>query len=271
MRVLWILFILVSCGDDQKKYYRLENLRVLGIQADSPQLNTSANVTLTPFISYTNGGDTTLDISYKLCLDPGIAFGAAVSCDGNEIDQGVSTFNTSTIGSANYYTGEIDPITVNVPASALAFLATLPVKNQFNGYDLLFIITLTDQADSSQRVETFKRISLTTKTSELNTNPTISGAIQSNGVDISGFPTGKTKLGISGVSAAQNYQSQGNNGVSSFNENQFVSWFANSGEFQFSRVDTDETVEYDTSATSGVIVGVVRDGRGGVAFIRSVF
>lgn len=263
----------MSCGDDDmKKYSRLEGLRILALTADTPEINTASTVAITPYLSYTDGGDTTLDISWEACLDPGIIYGAAISCDSyaNPLDNGTDTFNTNTIGSANFYTGPMNAINVSVPASAFAYLATVNSKTQFNGIDVIVIVTISDQG-SNNSIKTFRRIKLTTKSSGLNTNPTISGNIQDAGVDLAAYPTAKANLTIDDLSDGESYLYQGPDGNSTLTENMLITWFSNVGEFQFSRVDKDEAVQYSPSGSSGVLVGVYRDNRGGVAIIRSVF
>jgi hypothetical protein len=274
--ILIIFTLISSCGDmDQKKYSQLEDLRVLAIEADFSEINTAQDVIVTPYISYPIGGDTTLDISYKACLNPGIEFGAEVSCDSypaSQVISGASTYTTSTIGAANFYTGQINPITLSIPASAFAFLASLDSKTQFNGYDFIMILTISDQNNSTQTITSLKRISLTTRvTADLNANPSISGAIQNNGIDLTTMPTSIANLTIDGLSAAESYQSETNTGTTNFTEQMLVSWFSNVGEFQFSRSDRDQSLEFDPQgATAGVIIGVYRDNRGGVKIIRLV-
>ena len=61
------LIFLSACSEGmQKKYYRLEELRVLAVIADSPEVNTVSAVSITPVISYPDGGNTILDISYQV-------------------------------------------------------------------------------------------------------------------------------------------------------------------------------------------------------------
>lgn len=271
---LILLVFISSCGDDDmKKYSRLEGLRVLAITADTPEINAPSTVNLTPFLSYPDGGDTTLNISYEVCLDPGISYGAAVSCDSYESSQkitGSSSFDTSTLGSANYYTGAMTPIGITVPAWAFVALSVLDDDLQFNGVDLLVIFTITDQNDNSKKLTSIKRISLTTKTT-LNSNPTATD-IFSNGNTLSSFPGSKVNLSLEGASAPETYDYQGASGVEALSEKMTISWFSNVGEMKYSRTDREESVSFDPQGNGeGVIVGVYRDNRGGVAIISKVF
>lgn len=270
---LLTLLLLCACGnDDMKKYSRLEDLRVLAISADTPEINAPGVVNLTPFLSYTNGGDTTLNISYEACLDPGISFGAKISCDSYDDTakiSGSSNFDTSTIGSANFYTGPMSSIPISVPALFFIALADFDTSIQFNGVDLLVIFTITDQNDRSQTLKMVKRISLTTRAS-LNSNPTITDMVANNS-SITSFPTSEVTLDLSGTSDPETYDFQGANTLESLTETMTVSWFSNVGEFKYSRTDRNEGVRFDPeSKTEGVIVGVYRDNRGGVAVIRKV-
>lgn len=271
---LLILIFIASCGnDDMKKYSRLEGLRILAITADSPEINAPATVNLTPFLSYTDGGDTTLDISYEACLDPGISYGAQVSCDTYESSQkltGSTSFDTSILGSANYYTGNMTAIPITIPPWAFVALSALDQDLQFNGVDMIVIFTITDQSDSSKKLKSIKRISLTTKSS-LNTNPSVSD-ILGNANTLNSFPNSKISLSMVGTSEPESYEYQGANGLETLSEKMTISWFSNVGEMQFSRTDKDESVIFDPQKKSeGVIVGVYRDNRGGVAIVRKVY
>lgn len=271
MKHLLLCLLLLSCGmDDQKKYYRLEGLRMLAISADNPEINSASTVTLTPYLSYTDGGDTTLDVSWEACLDPGISYGAEIKCD-TDLDSGSDIFNTATLNSV-YYTGPMNTISVNIPTSAFTYLASINSETQFNGVDVIVIVQITDQNNSSSTLKTIKRIKLTSKTSGLNINPTISGNIQSNGSDLSSAPAGKVNLSLDGLSSAESYSYQATSGLATLDERMLVTWFASFGEFTSSRTDPDESTEFDPQGgTTGVLVGVYRDGRGGLAIKRVTF
>jgi hypothetical protein len=266
--LLPLLFILVSCGDDDmKKYSKLEGLRILAIEADTPQINAAGAVNLTPYLSYPEANDTTLDISYTACIDPGIAYGAALKCD-TPIASGTPTFPTSGL-SANFYTGPMNAISITVPASAFTYLGTLSSEIQFNGIDVIVIIEISDPANISQKIKTFKRINITTKaTGDLNGNPT-AGDILSDASAFSSFPTKIVGLSLDNPSNPETYQIEASSGLTNLTESMTVTWFSNVGEFKFSRTDKDESVEFDPkSATSGVFVAVYRDNRGGVVIKR---
>jgi hypothetical protein len=273
---LSLLVLLLSCsGGDMKKYSKLEGLRVLGIIADNPEINAAATVSLTPYLSYPDGGDTTLEISYEACFDPGIGYGAKVSCDSYSSSQvirdpGNLTYNTASIGAANFYTGPMTAIALPIPAAAFTLLATQSSERQFNGVDFIFILKLTDSNKPENTITTVKRISLTTKSSGLNQNPT-AGNIQNNNGDVLSFPSSKVNLKLATPSAAETYQLNTPDGLTSLTESMLISWFSNRGEFKFSRTGANESVEFDPKgATSGVLVAVYRDNRGGLVIKRFV-
>lgn len=270
--LLPLLFILLSCGDDDmKKYSKLSGLRILAIEADVPQINSAQDVVITPYLSYPEANDTVLDISYEVCLDPGIAYGAEIKCN-SPIQSGTSTFNTNTLNT-DYYTGAMTPITILTAnlATPIAYLSTVSSTLQFNGVDIIFILSISDPADTTQKIKTFKRVSLTSKATGLNTNPAFN-TIENNGANLTSFPTTIAKLKISTPTLdSQSYEIEGSNGVTTLNETMTVSWFSNVGEFKFSRTDKDESVEFDPQGeTAGVFVAVYRDNRGGVKVVKVV-
>ena len=268
-----LIFILISCGDDDmKKYSKLSGLRILAITADNPQINSASTVRLTPYLSYPEANDTTIDISFEACIDPGIAYGAELDCK-TPFQTGTTTYDTTALN-ADFYTGPITPVTpldINVPAASFTYLATLNSDLQFNGVDVIVILTFTDQSDSTKTIKTFKRISLTSKSSGLNTNPTIGGLIQSNSSYLTSFPTTTSNISLDSPSDGEAYQIEASTGLTNLNETMTISWFSNVGEFKFSRTDKDETVEFDPQGeTAGVFVAVYRDNRGGVVVIKRV-
>jgi hypothetical protein len=265
--LLLVLFILSGCGEDNfEKQSELKGLRVLAITANTPEINTSAGVNLTPLISYVSGGNTTLNYSWEACPDPGIDFGADADCNDSIAAlklTGGSTFNTAGLV-GTYYTGNATPIVVTIPVAAFSYLATLDSNIQYNGLDYLVFITYVDQANGKS-TRALKRIKITTKApGELNSNPSFTN-IQFNGGNLVAFPGVKGNMGIAGYSAAQNYSLQTNVGLKALTESTFVSWYSSKGKFLFSRTEANITNEYEPSGSTGVFVGVYRDGRGGIA------
>ncbi len=277
MKYLFILFLLASCGnDDMKKIYELKDLRVLAIIASEPEINSPATVNLTPYLSYPKGGDTILDIEVTACPDPGIAFGAKVSCDNqNEalIHRESLTFNTATIGSANLYTGEMDPVAIVISPTLYAGMTSqLNSTLAYNGIDYLVIFEIQDQNSKSQKMTSFKRIKISTKNvADLNSNPTIAGDLLFRGSPLIATPTRNGSFKLTGISTPQSFPFKSFDGEKTLKESQYISWFASTGDFTFSKTDTDAKNPFKKGKqNSQVFLTVLRDGRGGIAVKRVV-
>ena len=266
---LYILFCLffISCGDDNfPETSQLSGLRILAITADKPEINAATTVSLTPLISYVQGGDATLNYTWEACPDPGIAFGAELSCNSAATAlklSGSGSFSASAL-SGSYYTGNSDVISLNIPPEVFTYLATLNSEIQYNGLDYIVLLSFTD---ATKRIATqgFKRIRISAKpTAELNQNPTI-GAIQFAGAELTSYPSSEGVVEVASLSPAETYTEQTNVGLRSFTEKRFVSWYSSSGEFLFNRTDPGEANTFTPSGSTGVFVAIYRDGRGGVA------
>jgi hypothetical protein len=251
--------------DDFDEQSELGGLRILALSADSPEINAATSVTITPLISYIDGGTTTLSYNWQACPDPGIDFGAELNCDSSIAAltlSGSDTFTTSSLSSSSF-TGNATDITLNIPASAFTYLATLSSEIQYNGLDYIIFLTYRDQANENT-ISSLRRITLTTKTtSELNTNPT-TGSILFNGTNLTSYPTTKGDMTVASLSSGEAYELETSSGLKSFNEVMFLSWYASTGKFQFNRTDVGELNEYSPGEASGVFVIVYRDGRGGI-------
>jgi hypothetical protein len=269
MKVFYFIstLLFISCGaDDFPEQSELAGLRVLAITADTPEINSASTVTLTPLISFVNGGNTTLDYSWEACPDPGVDFGAPLNCDSAPAAvklSGSSTFSMATL-SGSYYTGNATNISVAIPAAAFTYLSSLNSDIQFNGLDYIVFITYSDQASDAE-LKVIKRIKLSTKAGgELNTNPSF-GTILNNGSNLVAYPSSKGTFTISSPSSPQDYDLQTNVGLRSFKEDMFISWYSSTGEYLFNRTDIGEENTFTPRGNTGVFVAVYRDGRGGVA------
>jgi hypothetical protein len=275
-RILFIsLFTLfLGCGTDNfPEQSELKGLRVLAISADTPEINAVATtVTLTPLISFVDGGSTTLDYSWVACPDPGLDFGADISCDSSPAalkESGSGTVNMGTL-SGTFFTGNAPTIAVPISASLSAYFSSLDSDLQFNGMDYIVLLNYKDQ-NSEANIESLKRIKISSKApGDLNLNPTFTG-ILFNKSPMSSYPITKGDLTISSPSVAETYTKITNIGTKSFNENMYISWFSSTGEFLFNRTDVDEDNEFKPKGSSGVFVAVFRDGRGGVNSILVSF
>jgi hypothetical protein len=255
----------VSCGnDDFPERSKLGGLRVLSISADTPEINASTTVTLSPVISFVDGGNTTLNYTWEACPDPGLDFGADVNCDSSAIalkQTGSGTFNTSAL-SGSFFTGVATSISVPVSAGVFTYFSSLDSDLQFNGIDYIVVIKYKDQS-SEAKIEVLKRIRLTSKTSGLNINPSF-GSITFNNSALLAYPTAEGDITISSPSAAETYSRITNVGLKSFSEEMYISWYSSSGEYLFNRTDVGEDNTFTPEGSTGVFVAVYRDGRGGV-------
>lgn len=264
---IFLLLLLIGCGaEDFAEQSELDDLRVLALLTDQPEINAATTVSITPLVSYVNGSGANLDYTWQACPDPGIDFGAEANCDDADSNlklMGSGSFDTNTL-SGTLFTGNATSISVPVPAAAFVLLNEFDDDIQFNGFSFIFVITYTDNSNNKE-VTALRRITLSTKDSgDLNTNPSFS-AIQFDGSSLSSYPTSKGDFTLAGTSSPESYQQETNVGRKSFTEDLFISWYASSGEFLFNRTETSERNEYDPKGNSGVFVAVFRDNRGGLA------
>ncbi len=266
-----ILFI--SCGgDDFDARSKLNNLRILALTANTPEINSTSTVIITPLISYLNGAGATLNYQWEACPDPGIEYGAKLNCDSlisSLKTTGNGTFDTSTL-IASYYTGNAVDISITVPTSVFTYLGTLSSDIQYNGLNYIVFLTYTNPSNGDS-IQSLKRIKLSTKAvGELNTNPNFTD-IQLNNSTLSSYPTSKGRIGISSPSSAQSYTIQTNVGQKTFQEEMYISWYSSTGEFKFNRTDPGEENEFIPSGSTGVFIAVYRDGRGGISTYQISF
>lgn len=263
-------FFIFSCGnDDFKEQSKLGDLRVLAISADTPEMNSSAAVTLTPLISYIDGAGASLDYTWEACPDPGIDFGADINCDSSVAalkKSGSGTFATSGL-SASFYTGNATDVSFTVEPAVFTYLATLSSTIQSNGFNYLFIVTYTDPSNGN-KITALKKILISTRTT-VNTNPSFTDILFNNST-LAAYPTTEGKLLLDNPTAAQTYTQETNVGTKTFTEDMFISWYSSSGEFLFNRTDVGEENTFTPEGTSGVFVAVYRDSRGGIfSIVRS--
>ncbi len=271
LNFILLLTVLLSCGDDNfRKVEKLSGFRVLGIKASSPEVTDSlvgTSVTLSLIVSDVNGGGRTVSGIVETCFDPGVGYGAEVSCDHDpNATTGPYSINFSGIGpdqpySLNRYTGFVT-YPVDIPENLLTGRSS---RDQFNGVAYLTIFTFNVDGET---LKFFKRIIVTNRTgAELNSNPT-AGNIQLNGSDILAFPQSGQELSI-GSSVPQTYTYRTVENIDETRTEEFqVAWYVSEGELSLSKTYIDEATEYDGSAPTGdsVVVAIVRDDRGGLDF-----
>lgn len=269
-RLVYLLkmVLVIGCGsDDFSSRSKLGDLRLLALVTDKPEVNSTGTVVITPVISYVNGGNVTLKYSWEACPDPGINFGADISCESvlaSLKQSGTGNSDTSSLA-GSFYTGAMAPISVDISASVISYMSLLSSEIQFNGLDYLFILTITDESKNFSR-KSFRTIKVTNKTSLLNSNPTM-GNILYRGSSLTSFPSEQASMQVNSLSAPETYQLQTSSGTQSLEEDAYLSWYSSTGEFRFDRTDPDEENTFNPNGgTEGVIVAVYRDGRGGVAY-----
>jgi hypothetical protein len=266
---LCVCLIIFSCGDEGlKKVEQLTEFRVLGIVASAPEVAPGGVSNLTLIVSDPNGGGRTLVGDVELCTDPGIALGASVSCahDSAKVSTtySINTITDTDLGAANLYTGlATSSLAVTVPAT---ILTGRTAREQFNGVAYLAIFTFND---NGRQVRAFKRIIATNRAS-LNTNPTAS-AINLNGSAITTRPGVGDALSVT-TSGAETYDIQNVDGtVESRSESFEAAWFVTAGEINAPQSLASSAVRYKSiqAGVAMVVIVVVRDERGGLAFRRA--
>ncbi|MBL7716132.1 MAG: hypothetical protein JNL01_11770 [Bdellovibrionales bacterium] len=267
---------LSACSDSTlPEYPKLGPLRVLALTANTPEVTAAGAVTLTPLISDVDGAGRTLAWTTEACMDPGVSVGATPSCESalDRVIVGGAGAGSAVVGaSANAWTATLPAITVNVPVAFATAFSLLPTVNQFNGVAYIVVFRIT--ATNGDSVTAFKRIVLTTRTAgDVNTNPTFTD-ILADGATLAALPTAKTSLSASFSGMQGSYPALRNDGSSTtLTEEATITWFFSDGEYErFRTTSTLTTNEWTppTSAPAGrgvVVVGVIRDGRGGDAAI----
>jgi len=267
MKVLTpLIFLLAACSSDSfKKVYLLNDLRVLSLKANNPEVNPGDSVNITPFISDYSGAGRALTYSVEGCVDPGLEIGAEYSCT-DRSDKTTWVAETAVSGiSAPYYTGTAPSFSVTVPTTILVGRST---ESQNNGVAYLVIYRL---KTGDITVTAIKRIFASTRTTK-NSNPTVS-QILVNGAALADRPTTKSTLTLTVPSTSlEQYTVLTTGGASiSKTEELLYSWYINDGELTEERSSVDKNTEWTPAAsvpTAGtIVVNVVRDRRGGEAVI----
>jgi hypothetical protein len=261
-----LLVFMISCGDDKlKKVETLTSFRVLAIETATPELTqtTGLSVTARPYISDTNGAGRTISAVVDGCIDPGISFGAEVTCEGNASKVSVAySINTSTLTNLNSGWGTYSS-SLSIPDTIFAGRTD---RDKYNGVPYIIVFKFT--VDGAEH-KSFRRILVTNRTA-LNSNPTLSGFL------LNGSTLAKPNLNdylSATVSNAENYNFILVDGTTeNRNESLTMAWYVSSGELNTSKVNASESVQYKSSSpsTSLLIIGVLRDERGGVSVKESL-
>jgi hypothetical protein len=264
-----LALLLAACSSKNlPDYVKLGELRVLGLVADKPEVNTGTTVTLTPLLSDLNGKGRALTYSAEACNDPGLGYGAQPSCDGAPSRLALATDVPVTgLTAPNYTAAATSTLAVTVPASAFTGRSAL---DQANGVAYLVLFHL--RAADGASVDAFKRLIVSTRAAaELNLNPQLT-SVQANGGPFLSAPGASTTLQpVFGAVGAESYlvlQADGSTRAQS--ETLTTTWFISDGTVDYFRTEGTGATTYtppDTPPTgrSTVFVVVSRDERGGEA------
>lgn len=279
----FIFLNLLACDKDTfPKYSSLGGLRILALTVNTPEVQNPAagtvNISLDPYLSDLNGtGNITLEI--QSCLDSGVNLGALPDCSNG---LSASTLQTETItapaGQAAGVFGDPErtgtpstgAITVGlaVPAGLLASFSSV---SQFNG--VAYIITV-KATRGSESVKSFRRILFSTKTP--NANPSIADLF-SEGATLTSLPTKAVPLSFTATGSAESFQRLLTDG-STVNETETfeTTWFVSDGTIESARTLLGETSAWSPPSSAPVgrstlVIGVLRDGRGGVNVMTKKF
>ncbi len=260
MKYLFFLFIIASCGDDTfRKVEQLDRFRILGIQASSPEVAPGGSSTLSLLI-YDPAPRVNINGTVTTCIDPGISLGAPVSCAHDSTATPiVFNLNTSTF-SGNQGLGTNTTGAITVPAAIFTGRST---RERFNGVSYLAIFEF--DVDGAT-VKAFKRITATNRGS-FNTNPT-NPTLSLNGGAITGPLQKGDRLSLT-TSSPQSFDFINVDGSTETRiEELQVAWFATKLELIGSKTGVNESakIETDPPGSPYLILGIVRDGRGGLSF-----
>ena len=266
---LMLLLLAISCGGDRvKKVELLEEFRILAVVTPTPEVSSGDPATLQLFISDVKGGGRVIIGTTVACIDPGIAFGAKVSCDHDPSAQ-VGTYKIDTTTgdmTSNLYTG-LAAATLNVTVPPTIFLGR-DSRDQFNGVGFIVIFNFTVDG---RTVSTFKRITATNR-GAFNSNPNGS-TILLNRSPIGSAPEDGDDLEATS-SAPEMFDYQTIEGVTETREEKLaVAWYVTQGELTKPKSNVGESTSYKGKkpTASSAVIAIIRDERGGVEIVRKYF
>lgn len=281
MKSLFYFFCLTTvflsgCGKDNlPEFNHLEGLRVLAFKMSAPEVSPGDTVTVTPIISDISA--TSLTYTARVCVDPGVSFGATPSCVGNASSVTLADQQSLTLPGVNEsWTGLADSLTVQVPASNVIFAGRSLVE-QFNGVGYLLEYILSN--DRGETVRSIKRIivSESSKTSK-NLNPNTTD-IFANGVSMTALSwSSPVNLNTDlALTSAETYTIKNSSGELVTAVEQLVTtWFVTDGETKYYRSEGFDADEYIAPSAAPVgrsvyILAITHDDRGGVSLVKKKF
>lgn len=274
LRILFALLIfplLTACTDDDlPKYIELRGLRILALSSDTVAASGAAeyspgdSVRITPWVSDFDA-TRTINYSWQACVDPGITVGVDPSCDGVS---GATAVTTAALTiPATERTGSGNTFDVTIPSDILDNRSAL---EQFNGVN--YLVTYELVASDGASVKSFKRLITTSASKPVkNQNPTFNDILAGNS-SFTVFPSDEVALRASyPASSIESYTSLRSDGsVETRNEDLVTTWFITDGELDLYRTINDGETNYDPVTSrptdhTPLVLGIMRDGRGGVA------
>lgn len=275
--LLFILFFifglcLSSCGDTNfKKVELLDQFRILAITTATPEVQPGDTVSdIQVVFSDPKGGGRLISGTTESCIDPGIAFGASVSCDHDPM-RVTGTYDINTLvddDTPGFFTGVSSMMaTVTVPATILLGRSA---SEQNNGVGYIIIFTFDV---SGQQVKAFKRILASTRsTKNLNPGNPSPSVITLNGGALA-LPTKNDTYQVLATSQENFDVITTENVTETRTENFQVAWYISEGELSFGKSNVSENVTYltETPQSPFVLIAVIRDERGGVEVLSYSF
>jgi len=256
------------------KYVQLGGLRVLALKATSAAGSFAefspgeTGITITPIVSDYQGGSRALSYEAVGCADPGVSAGSEPTCDGAA--DAVSLANGVVNITGAERTGEATTFTVNVPATIFANRSAI---DQYNGVNYLVTYALT--AADGTTVKSFKRlpVSLASKTTK-NRNPSIASVL-ADGATLTALPSAAVEVGAAfSAGSEESYDVMRSDlSLRSETEELITTWFITDGELKLFRTIGTGTTKFTPPTAAPAdhtaqLVGIARDERGGVSFIR---
>ena len=264
------LAIITNCGkNDLPKTYTLGKLRILGIQADQPELNplpSGKDVAITLAVSDVTGAGRALQYQYQTCFDPGIGLGVTPSCANDPTSVKSAPVNFTLPGPV--FTGTLPTFSITVPPIVLAKATDI---EKYNGVAYLLLVSVTSA--NGETTQGFRRIIATTRT-QLNQNPTLT-SLQLDGNPLTSLPAKESIIRPTlGLNTEETYSLKKADGTLVPKTEQLtVSWFITEGEMKYSRTSSDSANTYTPAGSPSniphFIYAVIRDDRGGVSFLAN--
>jgi len=278
----WLAFFLAlflfGCGDSPPGDKRLlEKLRILAVVASSPEAYPEQSITIIPVISDINGSGRELTLKVEGCPYEDIVEDDENTCRQSkhraELFSGTVSGHLSpdSIGipafSSPNYTGALKAISVVLPESDIIFSD----KSGFQQYlGVNYAITLEIWANGLENsVKGYKKVKVSVNTRK-NLNPDINDFLY-KGQSFLTFPTDDVSITPGfGQGSQENYTSYDFSTGTQENKDETltVSWMVSDGDLRYYNTENENSVSFSPpvkieAARNLVLVGVVRDGRGG--------